>query len=416
MTVAICINCGMQKEGSFTKCPRCDFAPVSDLELAYSLAFSDSNFPADMLAQIGEEIARTGVCPPLPEDQEAAFRKKVASNRLKKIVVADNLETNDAAAAKSEIPAKDFARLQRLPLLIFRLVAGADEKVDRKELAAFKNLMRVPICRDTFGSALFKSLIYFGSAATGDRKVHKLTDAYLTQVRSILDKHLSPEQFNEFREDVLTFGSIIAAASGGLLGFGNKISETEKVALYLLENYFPRRASGSGEYSPVLSTTTEAWVQKFDGTMFKSFGFRPSKTQIGVYTSSIQDFVARISLHNPDYLIERGEILHKTSTVVGLAPNDLNAILSRQAPLYITLTRAALRAVSTSDKAQIESALKQLAWEFHDKCYRRDPVSHMIELITVLAPTMMEFTFETLSQMKSRREAQSRGPSERPTT
>ncbi|MGE3872769.1 MAG: hypothetical protein AB7F74_07420 [Parvibaculaceae bacterium] len=403
MTVAICINCGRHKEGSFTKCPRCDFAPVSDLELAYSLAFSDSNFPPDALARIGADIAKTGTCPPLPEDQEAAFRKKVATYKLKNIVVADNRETNEAAAAKSEIPAEDFAHLQRLPLLVFRLVAGADAKVDRKELAAFKNLMRVPICRDTFGSPLFKSLIYFGSAASGDRKAQKLTDAYLTQIRSILDKHLSPEQFNEFREDVLTFGSIIAAASGGVLGLGNKVSKAEKVALYLLESYFPSRASASGEYSPVLSATTEAWVRKFDGTMFKSFGFRPSKTQIGVYTSSVQDFVAKISLHRPDYLIERGEILHKTSTVVGLAPDDLNALLSKQAPLYVTLTRSALRAVSASDKAQVESALKQLAWEFHDKCYRRDPVGHVIELITVLAPTMMEFTFETLSRMKSRR-------------
>jgi hypothetical protein len=403
MTVAICINCGKHKEGSFTKCPACDFAPVSDLELAYSLAFSDSNLPADALARIGVEIARTGTCPPLPEDQEAAFRKKVSSYRLKKVIVADNLETNDAAAAKAAIPAKDFAPLQRLPLLIFRLVAGADEKVDRKELAAFKNLMRVPICRDTFASPLFKSLIYFGSAAAGDKKAHKLTDAYLTQIRSILDKHLSPDQFNEFREDVLTFGSIIAAASGGLLGFGSKISKTEKVALYLLESYFPRRAEESGEYSPILSKVTEIWVQKFDRTMFKSFGFRPIKTQIGVYTSSIQDFVARISLQRPAYLIERGEILHKTSTVVGVAPDDLNALLSKQASLYVTLTRAAMRAVSTSDKAQVESALKQLAWEFHDKCYRRDPVGHMVELITVLAPTMMEFTFETLSRMKTRR-------------
>jgi hypothetical protein len=403
MTVAICINCGRHKEGSFTQCRRCDFAPVSDLELAYSLAFSDSNLPADTLARIGADIARTGICPPLPEDQEAAFQKKVATFRLKNVVVADNRETNEAAAAKSKIPAEDYAHLQRLPLLIFRLVAGADAKVDRKELAAFKNLMRVPVCRDTFGSALFKSLIYFGSAATGDRKVHKITDAYLTQIRSILDKHLSPDQFNEFREDVLTFGSIIAAASGGLLGLGNKISEAEKVALYLLEGYFPRRAAESGEYSPVLSATTEAWVKKFDGTMFKSFGFRPSKSQIGVYISSIQDFVARISLQKPAYLIERGEILHKTSAVVGLSPNDLNALLSRQARLYVTLTRAALRAVSTNDKAQIESAFRQLAWEFHDKCYRRDPLGHMIELITVLAPTMMEFTFETLSRMKQRR-------------
>ncbi len=62
MTVAVCINCGTQKEGSFTKCPHCDFAPVSDLELAYSLAFSDSHYPPDTLAEIGDEIARTGVC------------------------------------------------------------------------------------------------------------------------------------------------------------------------------------------------------------------------------------------------------------------------------------------------------------------------------------------------------------------
>jgi hypothetical protein len=405
MTVAICINCGTQKEGSFTKCPACDFAPVTDRELAYSLAFSDNNLPVDRLAVIGADIAETGTCPLLPEAQEAAFHKQASKHKLRNVIVAVNKETNEAAAAKAGIPARDYAHLQILPQLIFALVAGADEEIDKKERAAFENLLRLPICRDTFGSALFKSLIYFRPDPTGDTQGQRLTDAYLTQTRSILHQHLSPDEFNEFRDDVLTFGSIIAAASGGVLGFGNKISKEEKLALKLLESYFPARASGSGEYSPVLSTMTEAWVKRLDDTMFKSFRFRPSKIQIGVYISSIQDLVGRISLNQPAYLIERGEILHTTSALVGLAPNDLAQRLSKQAPLYATLTRAALRAVSTSDKAMIESALKQLAWEFHDKCYRRDPVDHVIELMTVLAPTMMEFTFDTLARLKSRRQA-----------
>jgi|GEM_PF-3954767 len=403
MTVAICINCGTQKEGSFTKCPACDFGPVSDRELVYSLAFSDNNYSADTLARIGAEIAETGICPALPADQEAAFKKKVSAYPLKKVIVADNKETNEAAMAKAALPAEAYAHLQLLPHLIFPLVAGADAKIDRKEEAAFDKMLRVPICRDTFGSPLFKSLIYFGGEPEGNKKKQKLNDAYLTQIRAILHKHLSPEEYNEFREDVLTFGSIIAAASGGMLGLGNKVSKLEKAALYLLESYFPQRASPTGEYSPVLSAMTEPWVHKLDDTMFKSFGFRPSKIQIGVYISSIQDLVGKISLNKPAYLIERGEILHTTSALVSLAPNDLAALLTKQGPLYASLTRSALRAMSTSDKAQIESALKQLAWEFHDKCYRRDPLGHMVQLLTVLAPTMMEFTFETLSKVKTGR-------------
>src|SRR5215475_467050 len=50
---------------------------------------------------------------------------------------------------------------------------------------------------------------------------------------------------------------------------------------------------------PVLSTMTETWVQKFDGTMFNSFGFRPSMTQIGVYTSSIPHFVFFLMIQRP---------------------------------------------------------------------------------------------------------------------
>jgi hypothetical protein len=323
MTVAICINCGTQKEGSFTKCPACDFAPVTDRELAYSLAYSGNNLTDDRLASIGADIAETGTCPLLPEAQEAVFHKRAAKHKLRNVIVAVNTETNEAAAAKADIPAKDYAHLQRLPHLVFALVAGADEEIDRKEQAAFENLLRLPVCRDTFGSALFKSLIYFRPASAGDDEGHRLNDAYLTQTRAILHQHLSPEQFNEFRDDVLTFGSIIAAASGGVLGFGNRISKEEKVALKLLESYFPARASGVGEYAPVLSTMTEAWVKRLDDTMFRSFRFRPSKIQIGVYIASIQDLVSRISLSKPNYLIERGEILHTTSALVGLSPDDL---------------------------------------------------------------------------------------------
>jgi hypothetical protein len=402
MTVAICINCGTQKDNALTKCPHCDIGPVSDRELAYSLALSDNHLPLDVLTQIGADIARTGVCPPLSPEEEAAFLHKVSTYKLKKIVVADNLETNEAAAAKWDIPSEDYAHLQKLPQLIFALVAGADEKIDRKEEAALENLFRIPICRDTFDSALFKSLLYFRSSSDAEPKKERLSDAYLTQTRSVLHKHLSPEEFNEFRDDVVTFGSIIAAASGGILGLGNRVSREEKAALDLLKSYFPRRATPSGEYSPVLSTMTEGWMRRFDDTMHGSFGFRPSKIQIGVYISSIQDFAGQVSLDKPDYLIERGEIVHTTSTMVGLAPNDLNALLSKQSRLYATLTRAALRAVSTSDKAKIEPALKQLAWELHDKCYRRDPLGHMVELISVLAPNMMVFTFATLARIRPR--------------
>src|SRR5262245_6490328 len=302
MTVAICINCGTQKEGSFTKCPRCDFGPVSDRELTYSLAFSDHNFSADKLAEIGASIARTGICPPLSADQEAAFRKSVGSYKLKNVIVADNTETNEAAAAKSSISAEAYAHLQSLPQLIFSLVAGADLEIDSKELAAFENLFRIPVCRDTFKSALFKSLIYFSPTSTAGRK-QRLTDAYLTEVRSTLDRHLSPEEFDEFRYDVLTFGSIIAAASGGVFGLGNKISKEERAAIKLLETYLAPKAPPPKEHSPVLSAMTEPWVRKFDDTMFRSFGFRPSKAQIGIYISSIQDFAGRI-------IAEQGPISH----------------------------------------------------------------------------------------------------------
>jgi len=53
---------------------------------------------------------------------------------------------NEAAAAKSSMSPDCFEYISRLPLFIFVMVAGADNKIDRKEVAAFSELLRTPVC------------------------------------------------------------------------------------------------------------------------------------------------------------------------------------------------------------------------------------------------------------------------------
>ena len=71
MTIAICMNCGAEKFGAFNPCDKCGFAPITEEELAYSMAIIDRHFDHPSLKRIGDQI-RAGKRPDLdPEMREA---------------------------------------------------------------------------------------------------------------------------------------------------------------------------------------------------------------------------------------------------------------------------------------------------------------------------------------------------------
>ena len=56
MTLAICLKCGAQKQGAWTRCEACHFEPSSSEEKAKSIALSDHNQSPDELQLTSERI------------------------------------------------------------------------------------------------------------------------------------------------------------------------------------------------------------------------------------------------------------------------------------------------------------------------------------------------------------------------
>jgi len=77
VTQAVCLQCGNLKHGAFNACGSCSFAPKTERDLAYSLAFTDHYLEEAQLRRIGEDI-KAGLPPPrLSPDQEEQFRSTV---------------------------------------------------------------------------------------------------------------------------------------------------------------------------------------------------------------------------------------------------------------------------------------------------------------------------------------------------
>lgn len=132
---------------------------------------------------------------------------------------------------------KDWCTLQFSPLWVFHLVAGADGKIDKKEMAALAEI---------FGkSLLMRNELARELMMTNAMELAKLMPSYmadgrsaeqgLRQVAEILDAKLSPELADGFKKMLMGIGVEIANASGPW--FRPKISKEETVALALMASW-----------------------------------------------------------------------------------------------------------------------------------------------------------------------------------
>jgi hypothetical protein len=86
MTIALCVNCGSLKFGSFVSCNDCGFVPESEIDMAYSLAISDHYFKKEVLDQISEAMKNGHPRPSLPPDQEEVFLRTVRESPMSKML------------------------------------------------------------------------------------------------------------------------------------------------------------------------------------------------------------------------------------------------------------------------------------------------------------------------------------------
>ncbi len=135
-----------------------------------------------------------------------------------------------------DIPSEDYAALKQSPFLVFFLVAGADGKMDKKELISFAEILSDP---DKLSSGFLKRIaaeVISDSTAIVTNMANSDLN-YIEELgilRRVIDDNLSTEEGLAFKTSLLMIGKEIAEASGGFLGFGNKISKEEKGILALI--------------------------------------------------------------------------------------------------------------------------------------------------------------------------------------
>lgn len=128
---------------------------------------------------------------------------------------------------------EDFEVLKQAPFLIFYLVATADGKIDKKELAKFFSVISdLSNYKSPLTHKVITNIINDISKMVIEISHKEMSyPAELAKLRVIIDDNLPAEEANKFKMDLVAMGKKIAEASGGFLGLGNKISKEEKTVL-----------------------------------------------------------------------------------------------------------------------------------------------------------------------------------------
>jgi tellurite resistance protein len=154
---------------------------------------------------------------------------------LEDSLVRKYVELKQQAGETASRPINDEEKelLARAPLMVFVLVAAADGKVDKKELAGFQGILNTdlenapPLLRDILSETLQKL----------ERFLHEFKDRNpfedLVRTASVVDAHY-PEEGELFKRFLVRVGIKIASSSGGFLGLGSKISKEEKTAIAVI--------------------------------------------------------------------------------------------------------------------------------------------------------------------------------------
>lgn len=122
------------------------------------------------------------------------------------------------------------------PFLVFLAVATADGKVDKKEGRAFHKILAQAgdlssqLLRQVLAQATDHAAQFIEALSSG--KITPLEE--LESIKKIAGDRLDEEEANLFKKSLLAIGIRVAEASGGLFGFGSKISKQEKAALAAL--------------------------------------------------------------------------------------------------------------------------------------------------------------------------------------
>ena len=133
--------------------------------------------------------------------------------------------------------AGEWRTLQFTPLWTFHTVAGADQKIDKKEqMALSKELAEGMLYNNDLAREVLTSLVGdLGQALAQFGADDRDWMRGLSDAADVLDHKVSADMANGFKSSMLLLGHNIAAASGGgFFGMGDKVSGEEKKAIVMV--------------------------------------------------------------------------------------------------------------------------------------------------------------------------------------
>lgn len=143
-------------------------------------------------------------------------------------------------AGASRMHPAEWSTLTFAPFWVFNAVAGADGKLDHKELLALEEAIRRVELTDSplLDEVLTQCRQDLDGMLTAWRADGRTFDVGLTRVRQILDQRVAMAEAEAFKKGLLTIGLRVANASGGgLFGLGARVSRSEREALALVDSF-----------------------------------------------------------------------------------------------------------------------------------------------------------------------------------
>ena len=150
-------------------------------------------------------------------------------------------EEYEAIAPRDGLTAEELETLVYAPIAIFCLVAGADKKIDSKEISAFQSELVKGVTTEskTLQVVMMEAVSDFKQLVTYLLSDEVDIDDIVKDIVRVLDNRLDEAEATSFKITLLRIGQIVAEASGGVLGvFGNKVCKAEKTVLAELATLF----------------------------------------------------------------------------------------------------------------------------------------------------------------------------------
>ena len=132
------------------------------------------------------------------------------------------------AAALSSLSEDDRRLLQSSARFVSRVVASADSVVDKKEAIALEHAD--DFVQERLGSAFVAATEELPEALAAAQDLDWPQAPYLKKVAAIVRK-LPAEAHQVYSHAMLELALSVAGASGGVLGFGEKLSADERYAI-----------------------------------------------------------------------------------------------------------------------------------------------------------------------------------------